>query len=724
VTERATPEHSGCIAHTKGNGARPHGLRLHLDASSALARGFAEDWGAEDLVALAALWHDLGKHSPEFQAMIHAVGESGHLEGSADFRKRKVDHSSAGALHACQTLGEPGLQAAFIIAGHHAGLADFRGPSGLEERLSSAQPLLEAASINAPPDILAVGKSHPPQRPRQADPSLWIRMASSAVFDADFLDTEEYFNADRTETRHGWATLAELSSRLDVRLAEFAGKDGAVDRVRAQVLTACRQAAHEDPGLHTLSVPTGGGKTLSSLAFAIDHARHNGLRRVIYAVPFTSIIEQTADVFRSALGDDAVLEHHSALDPADPGRENNRSRLASENWDAPIIVTTTVQLFESLFAYRTSRLRKLHNIAKSVIVLDEAQAIPVGVLRPVTTVLKELVTTYKATVVLCTATQPALHAVFKDLPPVREIAPGLEMPERVQVEFPKAGERRSWADIAAAMAAEPQALAIVNSRADCRTLHGLLPPGAIHLSTWQCAAHRAELLRALKDNLKAGKPVRVAATSLIEAGVDISFPAVFRALAGLDSIAQAAGRCNREGDLPDRGRVVVFRPEGGKMGGYLLQTAQATEEALRVHGEAPFAATAFAHYFKTLYWSRGNLDEYGMEPLLGLGGTRRGRPWYDIAFHTAAERFRMIDDAQDHLIVRYDARAADAVESLRKHGPTRATLRALQRYTVPVPRAAMTRLRSDGAVEDVVDGVTVLVTDELYDRDGVGLKAE
>lgn len=690
-----------------------------------MARSFAADWGGDEAAGIAALWHDLGKHSPDFQAMIAAADENAHLEGEAAGRRRKVDHSTAGALHACQRFGQDGLVAAFVIAGHHTGLMDYHGSGGLEERLLAGERHLLAAVASAAPDLLSTGNAQAMRRPPQADTSLWVRMVASAAFDADFLDTERYFEQERSDTRRDWPELHQLHASLDSKLAEFADRTGAVNDVRAQVLRDCRAAAQAKPGLYALSVPTGGGKTLSSLAFALAHARANGLHRVIYAVPFTSIIEQTADVFRSALGKNAVLEHHSALDTHDPARENNRMRLAAENWDAPIIVTTTVQLFESLFASRTSRLRKLHNIAHSVIVLDEAQAIPVEVLRPVTATLNELTATYGSTVMLCTATQPALHAVFKELPrPVEIVSGPLSMPERVRVEFPKAGERRSWEDIATAMAAEPQALTIVNRRADCRTLHALLPPGAIHLSTWQCAAHRAEVLKRIRQDLKDEKPVRVVSTSLIEAGVDISFPVVFRALAGLDSIAQAAGRCNREGTLPALGRVVVFRPKDEILGKQLSQMVAATEEVLLRHGAAPFAQDAFEAYFKLLYWSRGNLDKYEMGKWLGLGLARRDRRWFDISFRTAAQKFRMIEDEQDQIIVRYDDRAKQAVEDLRDQGAKRAILRALQRYVVPVSKADITRLRTEQAVEEVADGVTVLIKDDLYDRDGVGLLIE
>lgn len=673
---------------------------------------------------MAALWHDLGKFSADFQAYIGAArNEDAHLEDPL-INIQKVDHSTAGALHAVTGLGDVGLGISFIIAGHHAGLPDFTGANGrkgLKDRLEQGRTLLQAARAAAPADLL---RAAPVSRPPTHDPSMWIRMTASAVFDADFLDTEAFFKPEQRDKRAGWTEIGALRAKLDRKLAEFSERRGAVNRVRAEVLAACRSAAQGLPGLYSLTVPTGGGKTLSSLAFALDHIhRHpDQLRRVIYAVPFTSVIEQTAAIFRDALGEDAVLEHHSAFDDG-RGPQTNRTRLASENWDAPVVVTTTVQLFESLFANRTSRLRKLHNIAGSVVILDEAQSLPPHLLRPITAALAELVTRYGVTVVLCTATQPALAAVFKELPQAREIIPDpadvFSRLDRIRVRFPRPGETQSWDAIAAAMAAEGRVLAIVNSRADCRRLHGLLPVGAVHLSTWQCAAHRSDLL----GRIGGTGPARVVSTSLIEAGVDISFPVVFRAMTGLDSIAQAAGRCNREGDLPEKGRVEVFRPEGGRLHGLQRQAAEAAEATLRRHGAAPFHPHSFVDYFRELYWGRPSHDPNGICTMLGLGAVRQGRPWYDIAFRSAAEAFRMIEQKDESLVVEYDQTASRALAELRRHGPSRAIWRALQRYIVPVPAEDMARLREQGAVEEV-HGVTILVTQSLYDRDGAGLWME
>jgi CRISPR-associated endonuclease/helicase Cas3 len=550
-------------------------------------------------------------------------------------------------------------------------------------------------------------------------------MLASALFDADFLDAERFFEPGAAAGRADWPPLDSLGPRLDAHLAvkTAAAEPTSVNRLRAEVLRACRAAAQQSVGLFSLTVPTGGGKTLSSLAFALAHAQRQGLRRIIYAIPFTSIIEQTAQVFRDAVGADAVLEHHSALGPL-PEAETARSRLAGENWDAPLIVTTTVQLFESLFASRTSHLRKLHNLAGSVLVLDEAQALPAPVLYPITAVLDQLVRYYGCTAVLCTATQPALHAVFTRLPTSREIMPDpaalFRALDRVDVTVARAGERRSWEEIAGEVAQCQQALVIVNTRRDCRALHRLLPSGAVHLSTWQCAAHRSRLFAKIKADLESGEELRVVSTSLVEAGVDLDFPVVFRSMAGLDSLAQAAGRCNRNARL-GKGRFVVFRPGDSRLWGHIAQAAGSAETTLRRYREAPFSPAAFDRYFRELYWVKGDevLDGYRMKELLGLGAGRRDGDPFDFRYRTAAENFRMIDDAQDTLVVPYDEVARRALAALRRDGPTRGLMRKLQPFTVPVVRSVMQKLRNAVAAEDL-DGVTVLTKEDLYDPD-VGL---
>lgn len=721
------------IAHRSSSG-KTHDLAEHLRETSAAAKSFAAPWHGEEAAGLAGLWHDLGKYAADFQSMLRQAGEDGHLEHENSGPKRRIDHSTAGAQWAAQELGNAGKLLAYVIAGHHAGLpdgvGDATGRRSLDDRLQSSDGLTRALAEKPPREILKPPLPNSRLLPEGADTSLWVRMMGSAVFDADFLDAEKFFDPEKAKLRAegGWTTIEEIDRRLARNLAQrFASPRRRIDELRADVLAACRTAANRPPGLFALRVPTGGGKTLASLSFALEHARYHKRQRVIYAVPFLSVIEQTAEVFREFLGDGAVLEHHSGIDH--PERETNRWRLAAENWDAPLIVTTTVQLFESFFASRTSRLRKLHNVANSIIVLDEAQALPPAVLRPIIFLLDQLLKYYGVTVVLCTATQPALRDVFQDLPPAAEIVPDpaklFAEPalNRVAVDFPSAGQHMAWTEVAARMAAAPQALAIVNTRRDCRTLHELLPAGAIHLSTWQCAAHRAKLIGKIKGDLKAGSPVRVVSTSLIEAGVDLDFPFVLRAMTGLDSLAQAAGRCNREGKLSAKGRFIVFRPEDEKLRGHFLQVVGAAEIALRDHGAEPFRPAAFDAYFKALYWAKANaLDAYEMRELLRFGKKPIEAARAGIGFRTAAERFRMVDDAQEPLIVCYDDAARRAIDTLRFAGPSRSTLRALQRYIVPVYRDAMVRLRQAAAIEDV-QGVAVLAREELYHPD-VGLELE
>ncbi len=414
-----------------------HGLFEHLSNVSEMAAYFAAAFGS-DWARLAGLWHDLGKFRIGFQHYIRGVnGIDAHLEGKWPTGSKK-SHSAAGALHALYLLqqhyGSDGALLArvlaYVIAGHHAGLADWT--AGLDDRLLGSRApdsrceydeAREACAIRVP-ELLAL----PPDfdlrtacagipGARSGNPlawSLWIRMLFSALVDADFLDTERFMDEGRSERRAGFDRIESYRLQLDAHLDSLASQvaaagraDDVVMKARASVLAQCRTKAAVPPGVFSLTVPTGGGKTLSSLAFALAHAVRHGRQRVIYAIPYTSIIEQTADVFGGIFGRDAVIEHHSQSD-VDPAAETPRSRLACENWDAPLVVTTNVQLFESLFAARTSRCRKLHRLAGSVIVLDEAQALPPGFLQPILDVLNLLVTHYGVTLVLCTATQPAL----------------------------------------------------------------------------------------------------------------------------------------------------------------------------------------------------------------------------------------------------------------------------------------------------------------------------
>jgi CRISPR-associated endonuclease/helicase Cas3 len=488
------------------------------------------------------------------------------------------------------------------------------------------------------------------------------------------------------------------------------------------------------PGFFSLTVPTGGGKTLSGLAFALEHALAHNKRRIVVAIPYTSIIEQTADVFRhvfQALGDEVLIEHHSQAESS-PEAETARSRLACENWDAPLVVTTNVQLFESLFAAKTSRCRKLHNLVGSVIVLDEAQQIPPAFLQPILDVLKLLVAHYGVTVVLCTATQPALNSTdyfdasknLRGLSNVREI---MDDPDalfcalkRVQVELPPDWTTPTpWEDIAARLSTEDCVLAIVGTRKAARELQRLMPEGTLHLSALMCGAHRKDVIAHIKQRLKDKRegrdprPLRVVSTQLVEAGVDIDFPVVYRALAGLDSIAQAAGRCNREGRLEGLGRVVVFVPPQTPPPGHLRKGAQACVATLRGQEQDPLARGLFARYFTEFYHSV-DLDQHGIVNLLKVQPRDLA-----VKFRSAAEAFRLIDDADSAtVVVRYAAHQAQIeslLGSLATEGPQRWLMRKLQRYTVTIPERLAMQMLQRGDLSLPMPGLYVLAnTDNLY----------
>lgn len=705
--------------HGDGSGRAPHLLEEHLREVARLAAESAAPFGGETWAFLAGLWHDLGKYRPAFQAkLLAADGVDAHVENGL-----RVTHSNAGALHAMKMLGPAkGRVLAFLIAGHHAGLADFETADGaaasLKARLESpdsAQEYREALAQAVPADILAPRAVQAPATGKDGF-ALWLRMLFSCLVDADFLDTERFFDPAKAGIRGQQPPLRKMKEALDHHMAEMtartAAAPSAVNQKRAEVLAACREKAALPPGIFSLTVPTGGGKTLSSLSFALDHALAHGKRRIVYAIPYTSIIEQTAEVFRLVFadcGEGAVLEHHSNLD-VDPRRENHASRLAAENWDAPLIVTTNVQLFESLHAARTSRCRKLHNLAGSVIVLDEAQLLPRDFLAPVVLALKLLVRDYGVTLVLCTATQPALNSrfdpfgrrVLDGLEEVREI---IDEPlslfaalKRVEVHFPADFRARSrWEELAAAMAAEPGVLAIVNTRRDARDLHRLMPPGTKHLSALMCAQHRSRVIGEIKIELREGRPVRAVSTQLVEAGVDVDFPVVYRALAGMDSIAQAAGRCNREGRLGGPGQVHVFVAPGAAPPGLLRQGEQTTRE-LSAAGKLrdPLAPATFTAYFDQLY-AKGGLDREGILELLLPERS---------AFRTAAQKFRLIDDEAETVIVPYRPEPTEEspvlqwLNVLRRDGNATWARRKLQRYTVNVPRKPFEQMVRQGDLEE------------------------
>ena len=517
-------------------------------------------------------------------------------------------------------------------------------------------------------------------------------MLFSCLVDADFLDTEAFVDSGRSARRRrgAHASCEDLLERLNTHLEEKqrTAADSHVNRVRRDVLEACRSQAKLAPGLFSLNVPTGGGKTLSSLAFALAHAAEHGLGRVVYGIPFTSIIEQTADVFRAALGDlrAEVLEHHGNLPPDDPVRQSERSRLASENFDAPLIVTTNVQIFESLFAARTSRCRKLHRLARSVIILDEAQTLPPQLLAPTLAALEELVNNYGTTVVLCTATQPAVEHRERFPIGLQGVRPLIDEPTRLHLALQRTSAvllgMTTNDDLVARLRGERQALCVVNSRRHASDLFlALDDPDALHLSASMCAAHRSEVIGEIRRRLdpEVNAPCRVISTQVIEAGVDVDFPAVFRAAAGLDSVAQASGRCNREGRLmdangnPELGRVFIFEYDAKSYptSPMIQRAADCFREVAPDHQEDLLAPQAIESFFKLHYWQQGGDDGRGWDQ--GAEGQSVMRCFaYDpkvllhAQFRAAATAYRLIDDAQTQVIVPYGNRGRKLIHFLER----------------------------------------------------------
>lgn len=712
-----------CLAHVRqledGTWAE-HALAEHLQAVAQSAAVFAAGFGSGDWAELAGLWHDLGKYRPAFQRYIRsASGYDAHIENAPG----RVDHSTAGAILATHRLGIAGRILAYLIAGHHTGLPDWTGDeagrSALSHRLKQQELMDDALTQPIPADIL--NPRLPAGKPACGmDPALWIRMLFSCLVDADFLDTEAFMNPDRASNRAGYPVLDRLQPLFDAHMKMLAEvtRDTPVNRLRSAVLRRCVEQARQPPGLFSLTVPTGGGKTLSSMAFALRHALTHGKQRIIYVIPYTSIIEQTAEVFRRIFGD-AVLEHHSNLDST---HETPRSRLACENWDVPLVVTTSVQFFESLFAARTSRVRKLHNIVNSVVIMDEAQLLPPDFLNPILHVVEQLKTYYGTSFVLCTATQPALHPQssfqwqFRGLKEIREImgdpAELHRALQRVRITVPDDLQTGiAWETLAEDLQRHDSVLCVVDRRDDCRMLYRLMPKGTLHLSGLMCGQHRSTVIDVIKRRLKAGGAVRVVSTQLVEAGVDVDFPVVYRALAGLDSIAQAAGRCNREG-LLEWGEVIVFVPLKPAPVGHLRQAQTCGRQMLQQKLTDPLAPEHFRTYFQQLYWIKGDqLDRHGILEDL------KPNKHVEFLFRSAAGKFRLIDETQQaSVIVRY-GEGADLIEQLRRVGPERWLLRKLQRYVVNLPRHQHQMLLRNADIQEIQPGLFVQAHDGLYHPD-------
>ena len=661
----------------------------HLTGTAALCREFAADFSAGSDGELAGLTHDLGKCTDGFQRRLL---ENGSV----------VDHATAGAL-LCAQQGH--IFTAACVAGHHGGLQDF-GNTRVDQ--TDAPTFCGRIKRGIEGHVLEhCGESGvtPPSGFRPSAPghdklqiSFWTRMLYSCLVDADFLDTERFMDGERG--RGGYDDLPTLLRRLKEYIAPWQNPKTALNKLRCKILNSCLDTGSKPKGIYTLTVPTGGGKTVASLAFALRHAVAHGMKRVIYVVPYTSIIEQNAEVFRKILGGGNVLEHHSGVqfelsDGASP--EEVRRALAAENWDMPVIVTTAVQFFESIYANRSSKCRKLHNLADSVIIFDEAQMLPLCHLRPCVAAMASLAEQFRSTLVLCTATQPSLGDLLHTYAPscpVTELCPQTaeEYDSFRRVTFRQAGILEDDA-LAERLSEHRQVLCIVNSRKAAQSIFARLPQEAsFHLSTLMVPAQRQTLLEEIRRRLKAGEPCRVVSTSLIEAGVDVDFPAVYRELAGLDSVLQAAGRCNREGKrAPEESIVTVF--ERAELPPMLFRTAiGATREALMNSCDIG-ARETMQNYFDALRSLSGEtLDKSGV-----IKAFEKGINGCELPFRTVAENFHLIDQNTRTVYVPFVGGAA-LIERLKAGECSKELYRKLGRYAVSVYEPHFQKLYAAGAL--------------------------
>jgi CRISPR-associated endonuclease/helicase Cas3 len=678
-------------AHSANQHGSRHLLSPHLWHVAELARENARGFGYEQVAWALGLLHDIGKCHSDFQRYLLAA------EASAAHRPRSPDHKMAGALLALQR--DYGV-AALVLQGHHGGL---QSSSKLKAWLSdgAVKRAAEQALQQALAELPDLARVSAPSWPANINDPLFaevlLRFLFSALVDADYLDTATHFHP---VAMHEQPAMAALWGLFEAHHAARGLPRSQVNVMRAEIYGHCLAAAEKPVGLFRLAVPTGGGKTLSGMAFALRHALVHGQERVVVAVPYISITEQTAQEYRKVFGDETVLEHHSQAE--DLG-EDSWARLAAENWDAPIIVTTTAQLLESLFANKPQRARKVHRLARSVIILDEVQSLPVHLLDATLDMLKRLASDFGATVVLSTATQPAFDLIptFRD-PAIRDIVPDAqryyEALRRVRYELRGSC---SWSDLAAEISAHPQALAIVNTKGDAMALLDALEAldkSPLHLSTQLCGAHRRAVIAEVRRRLAAGEPCLLVSTQVVEAGVDIDFPVVHRAMGPLDAIIQAAGRCNREGRLAE-GRVVVFESEGGHTAPGFYRTATDEARTVLARGVDLNTLDGVRPYYQLLYHDvdtdRHRIQNY-----------RRSLDYPEVA-----ARFRVIaDDGVSVLVPNYECSKwiERCIESLSSRAADpRQALRQLQPYIVNVFRRRADEYARRGLLSEVMPGLYV-----------------
>ena len=702
-----------------------------------------DSYGLKDLAYNAGLLHDFGKYRPDFQRYIlsaSGANQSGKVPP-------KAPHAIVGAIEARRLFDDPMIAdtLAYCISGHHRGLYDH---NEMERRLRHGEHKRWCDACEKLTSVEDLGTTNCDDVGEPYDLQMAIRMLFSALVDADRLDTERFMtpdlSAERLRIKGNYASLSTLRERLRAKTESFSSApDTPVNRARAYFLESCRtHGAESDPGIYTLSLPTGAGKTISSMAWALEMAIRNHHDRIIYVIPYTSIITQTAMVFREIFGEENILEHHSEVvveqQTEDDKSDEQMSRLKflTENWDAPIILTTNVQFFESLFASKPTKCRKVHSIANSVIVMDEVQALPEGFLSPILSAIDTLSEAFHCSILCCSATQPVYDEDLNSPDDGSDYYTPLDtrgdlVPREAKyfvpfdrVDYHLEPQTVTSQELADRLAAEHSVLCVLNSRKDAgqvyralRDLPKVKADEVIHLSRSMCSAHLRRAIEAIKERMREGKPTKVISTQLIEAGVDLDFPCVWRAYSGLGSIIQAGGRCNREGKMERRGQVFVFSlADGSRPFGNIARGCNATKMLLHKLSNKitdPTDPEVIAKYYRLYFKDIPDFDTEGIEKDLTEDPE-------DINFESAAERFKLIDDEGTFpVIVPYMEEGKALVRKIRNHEIlTREDYHRMQEYSVSLRQGDYSTLLSHGNIEQIPwgeDFISVLVDDNCYD---------
>ncbi len=680
------------IAHISDDGKREQSIKNHLEETALLAKKFAGEFGSGDWGYFCGMLHDIGKYSTKFQGRIRGSGET-------------VDHATAGA-QLCFKLGEEkgGFYAvpAYCIAGHHAGLPDTGTSADTGERGTFAGRMKKKTEdYGAYQEEISIPMLRPPvlKTAGKKDPtfamSFFIRMLYSCLVDADYLNTENFMKDGRTDRTAG-ESIPVLLEKLNTHIAQWLVNEeqDTINGRRTEILKSCIENGKKKKGLFRLTVPTGGGKTVASLAFALNHAVEHGMKRIIYVIPYTSIIEQNAKVFSDILGEENVLEHHSGID-YESTDELRTKQLASENWDLPVVVTTNVQFFESLFSNKSSKCRKLHNIANSVVIFDEAQMLPNDYLKPCIAAMEELIRNYGSSIVLCTATQPSLQPFFPEDMHDSELCPRMEEQFRFfrRASFMNLGKITEEA-LLERLRSEKQALCILNTKNNVQKLYEKIKgEGVYHLSTFMYPQHRQRRLNDIRERLRTGKKCIVIATSLVEAGVDLDFQNVYRELAGIDSMIQAAGRCNREGKRDAQTSFVCyFQLEELRRIPGQEQQIETAKQVIRGHEDIS-SLEAVQEYFSRLYRFKDSaLDKKSI-----LEEFQKGR----FSFATVGKEFKLIEQNTKTILIPVEERAKEIAEELRLKRASKKLIREAGKYCVNVYDNLFQKMYSAGMIVGV-----------------------